>query len=413
MLASWVAQGTALGRRQTAQAGRRESLAQGQAAAQRRRPAAAGPGGVCRRQRARRDPPGLVRQFRSPLATVDPSGKLKAEGFGEAAVSATFMRRSDTVRVLIPQPLPTPFPKIAPNNKIDELVFAKLQKLGFPPSDLCSDEAFLRRAYLDVIGCLPKPEEARAFLADPDPAKRAKLIDRLLERDEYADFWALKWGDLLRIKSEYPGAGLAARRADVLPLGPRQHRGEQAVRPVRARADHRQRERLPGRPGQLLSRGPEAGTPDLCRGHGRAVPGSPARLCPLPRAPHGELGPGRRPGDGGLLQQGGHQGDARVEGRDRLLQSVRRRVPPEAEGLRQSEVPRRRSPRHPARSGPAAEIRRVAHRAAESVVCQGHGESGVVLAVGTRDRPRAGRFPLDEPAQQPGAVGLPDAGVRR
>jgi hypothetical protein len=138
------------------------------------------------------------------LTAVDATGKVKAEGFGEAIVSATFMRRWDTVRVLTPQPLPGPFPKIDPNNKIDELVFAKLQKLGFPPSAPCTDEAFLRRAYLDVIGCLPKPEEARAFLADPDPAKRTKVIDRLLERDEYADFWALKWGDLLRIKSEYP-----------------------------------------------------------------------------------------------------------------------------------------------------------------------------------------------------------------
>jgi hypothetical protein len=138
------------------------------------------------------------------LAVVDASGKLKAEGFGETIVSVTFMRRWDTVRVLTPQSLPTPFPKIDPNNRIDELVFAKLQKLGFPPSELCSDGAFLRRAYLDAIGTLPKPEEARAFLADPDPAKRTKLIDRLLERDEYADFWALKWGDLLRIKSEYP-----------------------------------------------------------------------------------------------------------------------------------------------------------------------------------------------------------------
>ena|GEM_PF-36405 len=138
------------------------------------------------------------------VTSADPSGKVKAEGFGEGVVSVTFMRRSDTMRVLTPQPLPTLFPKIEPNNKIDELVFAKLQKLGFPPSELCSDEVFLRRAYLDVIGSLPKPEEVRAYLADPDPKKRSKLIDRLLDRDEYADFWALKWGDLLRIKSEYP-----------------------------------------------------------------------------------------------------------------------------------------------------------------------------------------------------------------
>jgi hypothetical protein len=138
------------------------------------------------------------------VAAVDASGKITAQGFGEAVVSVTFMRRWDTVRVVTPQPLPTPFPAVAPNNKIDELLFAKLRKLGFPPSELCSDEVFLRRVCLDVIGSLPKPDEARAFLADPDPAKRAKLIDRLLQRDEYADFWALKWGDLLRIKSEYP-----------------------------------------------------------------------------------------------------------------------------------------------------------------------------------------------------------------
>lgn len=138
------------------------------------------------------------------VASVDPGGKVKAEGCGEVVVTATFMRQSDAVRIVCPQPLPKPFPKIEPNNRIDELVMAKLQKLGFPPSEVCSEEAFLRRAYLDVIGILPKPGEARTYLADPDPAKRNRLIDRLLERSEYADFWALKWGDLLRIKSEYP-----------------------------------------------------------------------------------------------------------------------------------------------------------------------------------------------------------------
>ncbi len=138
------------------------------------------------------------------VAAVEPSGRIRSLGFGEAAVSVTFMRQSDVVRVLTPQPLSTPFPKVEPNNRIDELVFAKLKKLGFPPSELCSEEVFVRRVYLDAIGALPKPEEVRAYLADSDPKKRSKLIDRLLGRDEYADFWSMKWGDLLRIKSEYP-----------------------------------------------------------------------------------------------------------------------------------------------------------------------------------------------------------------
>ncbi len=91
-----------------------------------------------------------------------------------------------------------------PNNKIDELVNAKLKELGIPPAELCTDQEFLRRVFLDVIGTLPAPEEVRAFLADQDPQKRSKLIDQLLERPEYADYWTLKWGDLLRMKSETP-----------------------------------------------------------------------------------------------------------------------------------------------------------------------------------------------------------------
>lgn len=91
-----------------------------------------------------------------------------------------------------------------PKNRIDELVFKKLQEMKIPPALPCSDGVFLRRVFLDVIGTLPTAQEARAFLEDQDPDKRAKLIDKLLERDEYADFWAMKWCDLLRVKSEFP-----------------------------------------------------------------------------------------------------------------------------------------------------------------------------------------------------------------
>ncbi|HEY6169359.1 MAG TPA: DUF1549 and DUF1553 domain-containing protein, partial [Verrucomicrobiae bacterium] len=84
------------------------------------------------------------------------------------------------------------------NNFIDEQVFAKLQKLRLNPSPLASDEVFLRRAYLDLLGILPTREEATAFLADSAKDKRTKLVDRLLTRPEFADFWALKWSDLLR-----------------------------------------------------------------------------------------------------------------------------------------------------------------------------------------------------------------------
>jgi hypothetical protein len=104
----------------------------------------------------------------------------------------------------VPQPLAGPFPNVPANNRIDELVFARLKTLGIPPSELSSDVVFLRRVYLDAIGTLPTPDEVRSFVADKDPGKRARVIDRLLQRPEFADFWALKWGDLLRIKSAIP-----------------------------------------------------------------------------------------------------------------------------------------------------------------------------------------------------------------
>jgi Protein of unknown function (DUF1553)/Protein of unknown function (DUF1549) len=92
----------------------------------------------------------------------------------------------------------------APRGKIDELVFARLARLGIQPANPCSDEVFVRRVFLDVIGTLPTPQETTQFLADRDPNKRSALIDRLLERDEFADCWAMKWSDLLRVKAEFP-----------------------------------------------------------------------------------------------------------------------------------------------------------------------------------------------------------------
>jgi hypothetical protein len=91
-----------------------------------------------------------------------------------------------------------------PQSRIDELVLGQLERLGIEPAHPCSDAVFVRRVYLDVIGTLPTTAEARAFLSDTDPNKRSVLIDRLLEREEYADYWAMKWSDLLRVKSEFP-----------------------------------------------------------------------------------------------------------------------------------------------------------------------------------------------------------------
>lgn len=91
-----------------------------------------------------------------------------------------------------------------PQGKIDELVFRRLHELGIAPTHGCTDAVFVRRVFLDVIGTLPTAAETRAFLQDQSPERRTSLIDLLLAREEYADYWAMKWSDLLRVKAEFP-----------------------------------------------------------------------------------------------------------------------------------------------------------------------------------------------------------------
>ncbi len=101
----------------------------------------------------------------------------------------------------------TPFESnadLTPQTEIDKLVFTRLEKLGIQPARLCSDSVFVRRVFLDTIGTLPTEAEAKEFLQDRNPDKRKALIDKLLERDEFADYWSMKWSDLLRVKAEFP-----------------------------------------------------------------------------------------------------------------------------------------------------------------------------------------------------------------
>lgn len=91
-----------------------------------------------------------------------------------------------------------------PLSQIDTLVRAKLKEQGIQPANLCSDEVFVRRVFLDVTGTLPKADEAARFIQDQKPNKRTLLIDDLLTRDEFTDYWTMKWSDLLRVKSEFP-----------------------------------------------------------------------------------------------------------------------------------------------------------------------------------------------------------------
>ncbi len=138
------------------------------------------------------------------LVRVDSDGRATTQDtVGEGTVMVRYRGMVEIARLTVPfgrQVPPDAYAHFQPNGYVDNLVLAKWRKLGIAPSERATDAEFLRRAFLDLIGTLPTPAEAQAYLADQDPGRRGHLIDQLLTRNEYASFWAGKWGDLLRNK---------------------------------------------------------------------------------------------------------------------------------------------------------------------------------------------------------------------
>lgn len=133
------------------------------------------------------------------VATVKPTGDVIREQLGETVVLARYLNLQVPIRVaFLPNRPAVDLASLPVNNDIDRLVHANLARLRMTPSELSADSVFLRRVYLDACGIIPTAAEVRAFLADQSPDKRAKLIDALLDRPEFAAYWAQKWGDLLR-----------------------------------------------------------------------------------------------------------------------------------------------------------------------------------------------------------------------
>jgi len=136
------------------------------------------------------------------VATVDGAGKISVTGHGEGAVTVWYSSQIVTARVIAPFPHQVPddvYANAPRSGFIDDLVLEQLKKLRLKPSPAAGDATFVRRAYLDTIGRLPTPEEARSFVADTAPAKHERLADLLLARPEFIDYWTYKWADVLLI----------------------------------------------------------------------------------------------------------------------------------------------------------------------------------------------------------------------
>ena len=136
------------------------------------------------------------------VGQVDEHGHLKISGPGEGSVVVWFASRLVNARFTVPYGSKVEsgdYEKALIANTIDHLVLDQLRQLEIAPSPRCSDSEFIRRAFLDTIGTLPTEEEARNFVADPSVDKRIKLIDQLLDRPEFVDYWTYRWSDVLML----------------------------------------------------------------------------------------------------------------------------------------------------------------------------------------------------------------------
>jgi hypothetical protein len=141
----------------------------------------------------------------SSVAAIGDQGQLSVSGYGEGAITGWYLSKVVVAAVTSPyqqQVPPEVFAKAAKRNFIDDLVLEKLASLKLPPSPPASDEEFIRRATIDTIGVLPTAAETRRFLADHGADKRDRLIESLLARSEWVDYWAYKWSDLLLVNGE-------------------------------------------------------------------------------------------------------------------------------------------------------------------------------------------------------------------
>ena len=134
-------------------------------------------------------------------AKVSPDGIITGTGSGTAFIMARFDQFTEGTSVVVRPGTDYTFPEITPSNYIDELVHANWRDMHLLPSEVCDDETFMRRVYIDLVGLLPSVEERRTFVKDTSLRKREQLIDALTERAEFLDLWVMKWAETLQVRS--------------------------------------------------------------------------------------------------------------------------------------------------------------------------------------------------------------------